>query len=115
MGPREVAEHLRAIANYIEREQDPRKDLVRNGISGVLTSMEDYQKRQAGQVTKFVGPDYAAADKGLGVLIERLSKAAETLNPQDDARGALEAAVDQFKGLRDSLKSGFDSLKSVEI
>lgn len=108
MEPIDISKSLISIANYIENDRHPSIVTVRDEISHVLVSL-------AGQFTKFVHKDYEVASNGLGILIDKLSKAAKTMNPQDESREAIESVVDHFQDLRKSLKSGFDSLKSVEI
>ena len=83
--------------------------------SHVDDRLSSIASRVAGKVTKLVDRDYAAAMHGLDGLIDRLSKAAKTLNPQDESRASLERAVEDFDALRSDLVREFRGLARVDI
>ena len=70
---------------------------------------------QAGRVTKFVDKDYAQGMHGLDQLIERLTKAAKTLNPQNEAKAAIEHSVSNLQKLKAGLSEEFNELANIDI
>jgi len=110
MRPEELSAKLVTVAEYLEGADRPSRSMVAAAVRTVLV-----QIRTSGKVTKFVDQDFKAAVHGLDALIARLSKAAKTLNPQDEARGAIEQSVSEFQSLRSALVDGFDGLSGVEI
>jgi ABC-type phosphate transport system auxiliary subunit len=109
MDPQELSTYLKSMASYIEEAKTPSRRAIVAGIQRAV------QELQAGRVTKFVDKDYAQAMHGLEALIERLTKAANTLNPQNEAKSQLEHTVGDLQKLKAGLSEQFQSLAQVEI
>ena len=115
MGPREVAAHLKAIAAYIEREAAPRRDLVKNGISGVLTAMSPYATRSAGSLEHFMAPEIKGALGGMDSLIARVQKVIGTLNPQDENHSYLTGIKKDLEKTREDFSMQLEDFENVDF
>src|SRR5512135_1790572 len=109
MGPTELSTYLQSVAAYIEGAPSPSRRAI---VAGLQRAMRQVQ---AGRVTKFVDKDYAQAMHGLDSLIERLSKAAKSLNPQNEAKAKLEHSVSDLQKLKAGLSEEFQELATVDI
>lgn len=110
MRPEELSAKLVTVAEFLEGSDRPSRAMVAAAIRTVLAEV-----RTAARVTKFVDKDFEAAVGALDAVTERLAKAAKTLNPQDEARAALEQSVEGFQGLKTALIAQFKDLSSVDI
>jgi ABC-type phosphate transport system auxiliary subunit len=109
MEPQELSTYLRSMAAYINETDKPSQRAIASGIRRAV------QELQAGRVTKFVDRDYATATHGLEALIERLGKAARTLNPQNESKAQLEHSVGELQKIKALLSEKFQELANVEI
>jgi len=109
MSPAELSTYLKSMASYIEEAPTPSLRAITAGLHRAL------QELQAGKVTKFVDKDYAQATHGLDSLIERLTKAAKMLNPQNESKATLEHSVGELQKLKAMLSEEFQALSSVDI
>ena len=109
MGPQELSTYLQSVASYIEESPKPSRRAILAGLQRAMRQL------QAGKVTKFVDKDYAAAMHGLESLIDRLTKAAKTLNPQNEAKAKLEHSVSELQSLKAGLSEEFRELATVDI
>jgi hypothetical protein len=113
MSPKELSTYLLSIASYIEKTESPSRKDILAGLVKATKALE--AGRVAGKVTKFVDRDYSAAMHGLEALIERLGKAAKTLNPQNESKATLEHSVAELQQLKAGLSEAFQSLSAVDI
>jgi hypothetical protein len=113
VNPLEASKSLRALADGVDRANRPSRAKVAAEIRKILDSVSP--PRTAGKLTKFTEPDYKAALGGMSALIDRLGKAAKTLNPQDDARAEIEQKIQELNSLRGAVIQTFKGLESVEI
>lgn len=111
MNPTEISAHLRAVADYVDRSPEPSREKVAAHLGRLVDGLD----RVAGKVTKFVNKDVNAAAAGLDALIAQLTKAAQTMNPQDEGRAELESAVKRFQGLKDGLMQTVKGLEKVDV
>ncbi len=109
MTPQDLSTYLRSVASYIEEANPPSRRAIQAGLRRAIEELV------AGKITKFVDRDYAAATHGLDSLIERLTKAARTLNPQNEAKAKLEHSVGELQKLKAQLSEEFQELASVDI
>ena len=109
MTPQELSIYLKSVASYIEEAKTPSRKAILSGLNRASRSLE------AGKVTKFVDRDYSTAMHGLEALIERLGKAAKTLNPQNEAKATLEHTVAELQGLKAGLSEAFQGLAQVDL
>jgi hypothetical protein len=109
MGPQQLTKYLQSVAAYIEETPSPSRRAI---VAGLKRAMHELQ---AGKVTKFVDKDYATAMHGLEALIDRLTKAAKTLNPQNEAKAKLERSVSELQSLKAGLSEEFRELAAVDI
>jgi len=110
MSPAELSAKILAVAEYLEKDSAPSRAITASAVRTVLTEV-----RMAGKLTKFLDKDFEAAIHALDTLTERLSKAAKTLNPQDDARAIIENSVEGFQSLKTSLIAQFKDLSQTSI
>jgi hypothetical protein len=115
MGPREAAEQIRAIANYIEREANPKKLVVSNGISNVLATLTGAPVRTSGSLKRFMDKDIDGALSGITNLVEKLHKVVRTLNPQSPSKAYLEGVQKEWDALRDQVETQIEDFENVEI
>jgi hypothetical protein len=109
MSPQDLSKYLQSMAAYIEESKTPSQRAI---VAGLERAMRELQ---AGRVTKFVDKDYAQAMHGLDALIERLTKAAKSLNPQNEAKAKLEHSVGDLQKLKAGLSEEFNELSSIDI
>ena len=109
MEPQELSTYIRSMAAYISETDNPSRQAIAAGIRRAI------QELQAGRVTKFVDKDYSQATHGLESLIERLTKAARTLNPQNESKAQLEHSVGELQKIKALLSERFQELANVEI
>jgi len=113
MSPQDLCYHLRAVAAYIDNSPEPAVHKVVEGLQTALKMMPG--NKTAGTVDRFVDKDYAAAMHGLDTLIERLSKASKTLNPQDEAKLQLDRSIADFQSMKATLAEQFSNLGDIDI
>ncbi len=109
MGPQELSTYLNSVASYIEETQKPSRRAIVAGLQRAVREL------QAGRVTKFVDKDVAAVSHGLDSLVEKLTKAAKQLNPQSEAKGALEHSVANLQKLKAGLSEQIKELSLIDI
>jgi DNA repair ATPase RecN len=114
MSPQDLSKYLQSMAAYLEETKSPSQRAVLAGLDRAIKELGQ-APRQAGRVTKFVDKDFAQATHGLENLIERLSKAAQTLNPQNEAKSELEHRVGELQKLKAALSKEFQELANVDI
>ena len=115
MTPQELSIYLKSVASYIEEAKTPSRKAILSGLNRASRSLEAGKVTKAGRVTKFVDKDFSTAMHGLEALIERLGKAAKTLNPQNESKATLEHSVAELQGLKAGLSEAFQSLAQVDI
>lgn len=81
----------------------------------VRTAARVAAAREAAQVSRLVSREYRSAAAGLEALIERLTKTARTLNPQDKSRAAIEASVESLQALLAAVGAELKSLEHVSV
>jgi hypothetical protein len=109
MSPQDLSKYLQSMAAYIEESKTPSQRAIVAGLERAMRELE------AGKVTKFVDKDYAQGMHGLDSLIERLTKAAKSLNPQNEAKAAIEHSVSNLQKLKAGLSEEFQELAKVDI
>jgi soluble cytochrome b562 len=109
MGPQQLTKYLQSVAAYIEETPSPSRRAIVAGLQRAMREM------QAGRVTKFVDSDVAQATHGLDALVEKLTKAAKSLNPQSEAKAALEHSVANLQKLKAGLSEQIKELASIDI
>jgi uncharacterized protein YpmB len=113
MSPQELSKYLNSMASYLEEAKVPSQRAI---VAGIERAMKELQlSRQAGRVTKFVDKDVAQAMQGLDELVEKLSKAAKSVNPQNEAKAALEHAVSNLQKLKAGLSEEVSELSRIDI
>jgi hypothetical protein len=70
---------------------------------------------QSGRLVNFTKNEYTAALNGMTALIERLTRTAESLNPQDENRQLIESKVGDMQRLRSQLQKAYEGLKNVNV
>jgi len=70
---------------------------------------------RSGRLVNFTQGEYVAALNGMTALIERLTKTAESLNPQDENRQLIESKVGDMQRLRSQLQRAYEGLKNVNV
>lgn len=103
MDPRQLSQQLIRIATYLENNPSPDRRRVVQGLESLVLHI-------SADVKRFTQSEFSAAVKGLEALIERLTKVAESTNPQDPDRNKIEEGVNHFQQLLDQLKQEFDGL-----
>lgn len=110
MTPQQVSIALRQIADSIEVSGKPSRAAVASSIQKVLESVHT-----AGKLTKFVERENHAAVHGIQQLMERLSKVAKTLNPQDPAKADVDSAIERLKSVEVSVGQILSALEDIDI
>jgi hypothetical protein len=110
MTPDELVVYLKSVASYIETTPKPSQRAV---VAGLHRAFKEIH--QAGKITKLVDRDLSTAMHGLEALIERLTKAARSINPQSESKAPLEHAVSNLQALKAGLSEEFQSLSMLEI
>lgn len=110
MSPQELSSLLRSMAAYLEETPNPSQRAVIAGLNRAIGGLQ-----VAGKVTKFVDRDYADAMHGLDRLIEKLTKASKTLNPQHEAKSELEHRVSELQALKAGLSEQFKEMALIDI
>lgn len=118
MEPSVLSEHLKQLADLIDRSEAPNSKVVRAEIASMISSLDggvDGEARQAAKLEKFLDKDFEAAVEGLDNLIKKLSKTSQTLNPQDEGKAEIEATLTDLHQLRSGVKKTIESIESVNI
>ena len=114
MNPQELSTYLKSVASYLEEAKTPSRKAIVAGLVRVSKSLNARQIK-AGQITKLVDADYSDTMHGLESLIDRLGKAAKTLNPQNESKATLEHSVSELQSLKASLSEFFQNLSNIDL
>jgi uncharacterized phage infection (PIP) family protein YhgE len=109
VSPKEFSETLKRLANSILENRPSSEELSQR--LEVISS----ESRKAARVDKFTHKEFQKAIEGLQQLIERLTKTAESLNPQDDARLQIEQEVTTLMNLKGDVSRSLKELSRVDI
>jgi len=109
MNPQELSTYLKSVASYLEEAKTPSRKAIVAGLVRASKSLN------AGQITKLVDADYSDTMHGLESLIDRLGKAAKTLNPQNESKATLEHSVSELQSLKASLSEFFQNLSNIDL
>lgn len=71
--------------------------------------------RVAARASRVVDSDMRAAAGAVGSMVKRLQKMAETINPQDAARGPVEDSVQRLQEVLSDLDSVMRSLNRTQV
>lgn len=107
VSPDEFSRELKKLTSSQPHLRPSRQELTHR--------LEEIVSRNAAQVSKFTGKEFATAINGLEMLLDKLSKAAKTLNPQDEARAQIEQEISMIMSLKGDLIRSHKELGRVDI
>ena len=110
MNPKELSRDLLAIAEYMDGIDRPSYAMTVASIRII-----DAKLKVAAKVSEVVKTEFDSTIQQVGSLIDRLTKIAKTLNPQDESRSELESSIAGFKSAKSDIMSIYGSLSGIEL
>ena len=128
MKPQDLSNYLRSIALYAETNRAPSRRAIVAGLQkalyGLTTAGEKstgqqqalgQQQNTAGPVSQLVDENVVSITKGFATLIDRLTKAADTLNPQSESKASIEKAVSSLQSVKAEFTSTLNEISQIEV
>lgn len=113
MNPDQAVGALRALEQYLKDDRNPDRSKVASELLRIRESV--LGSRTSAQLGKFTKKEFDIAFGGIQSLVDKVTKATKTMNPQDPEKKEIEGWTRDLLRIKDEFSASYKGMSNLNL